>query len=79
VACFALHAAAANVKNVFNGKGNKGKTKEQQVREAIAENPDATVIEIAENADCDESYVRRIQKKMEKEKQKELEKESNAA
>lgn len=51
---------------VYAGKGNRGKTKEQQVMDAIAENPDASVIELAEIADCDESYVRRIQRKQEK-------------
>src|SRR5579872_3776085 len=54
---------------VYAGKGNRGKTKEQQVIEAMTENPDATVGELADIADCDESYVRRIQKKLEKEKE----------
>ena len=49
---------------VYAGTGNRGKTKEQKLREAIAENPDATVDELAKIADCDETYVRRIQKKL---------------
>jgi hypothetical protein len=56
---------------VYAGKGNRGRTKEQQLIEAIVENPNATVAELAKAADCDESYVRRIQKKLEKEKEKE--------
>jgi len=59
---------------VYAGKGNRGKTIEQQVREAIAENPEATVAELAEIADCDDSYVRKIQKKLEKEQKKNEEK-----
>jgi DNA invertase Pin-like site-specific DNA recombinase len=64
---------------VYAGKGNRGKTKEQTVREAIAENSGATVTELAKIADCDESYVRRIQRDIEKEKkEKDVEKEGAA-
>jgi hypothetical protein len=59
---------------VYAGKGNRGKTKEQQVREAIADNPEATVPELVEIAGCDESYVRRIQRKVEKEQEETEEK-----
>lgn len=63
---------------VYAGKGNRGRTKEQQVTEAIAENPNASVAELTKVADCDESYVRRIQKKMENEKQKDVAKKEAA-
>lgn len=55
----------------YAGKGNKGKTKEQAVREAIEENPQASAKDLAEIAGCDESHVRRIKKKLEKERSKE--------
>jgi hypothetical protein len=60
-----------NVRSVrgleYAGKGNKGKTKEQKVREAIQQNPNASVAELAKTAECDESHVRKTQKKIEKE------------
>jgi hypothetical protein len=59
---------------VYAGKGNRGKTIEQQVREAIAENPEASVAELAKAANCDESWVRKIQKKLEGEQKKNEEK-----
>ena len=52
----------------YAGKGNKGKTKEQKIREAIQKNPNASVAEIAEIVVCDESHVRKTQKKTIKEK-----------
>jgi hypothetical protein len=55
----------------YAGKGNKGKTKEQKVREAIQQNPGASVAELVEIAGCDESHVRKTRKKMEKEKKEE--------
>jgi len=58
-------------KLVFAGKGNRGKTKEQQIIDAIAENPNASIKEIAQIAECDESYVRRIQKTLKKEEAQE--------
>ena len=59
---------------VYAGKGNKGKTKEQTLVEAMSENPDATVADLASMADCDETYVRRIQKKVQEQKEKKAEK-----
>jgi AAA domain len=53
---------------VYAGKGNRGKTKEQPVIEAMAENPNATVAELAEIVGCDESHVRTVKRKLAKEK-----------
>jgi hypothetical protein len=52
----------------YAGKGNKGKTKEQKIREAIQKNPNASVAELAEIVGCDESHVRKTQKKMKEKK-----------
>lgn len=51
----------------YAGKGNRGKTKEQIIRELLENDPDASVADLAKEAVCDESYVRRILKKLEKE------------
>ena len=49
---------------VYAGEGNRGKTKEEMVKEKIAENPDASAAQIAAMAGCDESYVRKIRKRL---------------
>jgi hypothetical protein len=49
----------------YVGKGNRGETKEQRILKAIGDNPKASITELTRLANCDESYVRRIQRKSE--------------